>query len=407
MHKVVIIGGGASGMMTACTSASNPLNKVILIEKNEKLGKKVYITGKGRCNVTCDVEPNEFFNNVVSNPKFLYSAINMFSPQELMEFLQNNGLEIKKERGNRIFPASDKASDVTKTFEKLLSKLNVDVRLNTMVKEIISDGQKITGVITDNGQIDCDSVVVCTGGVSYPLTGSTGDGYNFAKQFGHSIVQTMPALVGIDLKGSDFINLQGLSLKNVRLTAKLGQKVVFEDFGEMLFTHFGISGPIVLSCSSKINRLNLNEITIGIDLKPALTKEVLDNRLIREFTENNVKNICTVMRSLVPSSLIDVILIKSNVSLKKNCSQITAEERKRIVDTLKSLNFSVKKLRPIEEAIITAGGVSVKEINPKTMESKLISGLYFAGEVLDVDAFTGGFNLQIAFATAYVAGLNC
>ncbi len=407
MHTVVIVGGGASGMMAACVSASNPLNKVILLEKNEKLGKKVYITGKGRCNITCDVEIGEFFNNVVSNPKFLYSAINTFSPQDLINFLQENGLQTKKERGNRIFPASDKASDVTKTFEKLLNKLKVDVRLNTKVLNIKSDGQKAIGVITDAGQVECDSVVVCTGGISYPLTGSTGDGYNFAKHFGHSIVQTKPALVGIDLKGSDFISLQGLSLKNVKLIAKQGQKVIFEDFGEMLFTHYGISGPIVLSCSSKINRLNLDEVSIYIDLKPALSKQVLDNRLIREFTDNNVKNISTVMRSLLPSSLIEIVLFKSNVSKHKNCSQITLEERKRIVDTLKDLTFSVKKLRPIEEAIITAGGVSVKEINPKTMESKLIKGLYFAGEVLDVDAYTGGFNLQIAFSTGFVAGKNC
>ncbi len=407
MHTVVVIGGGASGLMTACISASNPSNKVILIEKNEKLGKKVYITGKGRCNVTNDVEKNDFFNNVVSNPKFLFSAINSFSPQSMIEFLQNNGLEIKIERGNRVFPASDKASDVTKTFEKLLKKLNVDVRLNTEVLKINSDGQKVTSVITNNGQVECDSVVVCTGGVSYPLTGSTGDGYEFAKQFGHTIIETKPALVGIDLKGSDFISLQGLSLKNVSLTAKLGEKIVYTDFGEMLFTHFGISGPIVLSCSSKINRLNLNEITISIDLKPALSNEVLDNRLIREFSQNNIKNICTVMRSLIPSTLIELVLNKASVSLKKNCSQITAEERKRIVDTLKCLKFSVKKLRPIEEAIVTAGGINVKEINPKTMESKLVTGLYFAGEVLDVDAFTGGFNMQIAFSTGYVAGKNC
>ena len=407
MRRVVVVGGGAAGMMTACMSAKNPSNQVILIEKNEKLGKKVYITGKGRCNVTCDVDKNDFFNNIVSNPKFLFSAINAFSPQSLMEFLSSNGLEIKVERGNRVFPASDKASDVNKTFEKLLKKLNVDVRLNTEVLKINSDGQKVIGVITSAGEISCDSVVICTGGVSYPLTGSTGDGYNFAKQFGHTIVETKPALVGIDLKGSDFINLQGLSLKNVSLTAKLGQKTVYTDFGEMLFTHFGISGPIVLSCSSKINRLNPSEITISIDLKPALTKEVLDNRLIREFTQNNVKNITNVMRSLLPSTLIDIILSKSSVSARKNCSQITAEERKRIVDTLKDFKFAVKKLRPIEEAIVTAGGVSVKEINPKTMESKLVSGLYFAGEVLDVDGFTGGFNLQIAFSTAFVAGNNC
>ncbi len=407
MHTVVVIGGGAAGMMAACTCASNTSNKVILIEKNEKLGKKIYITGKGRCNITCDVDKNDFFNNVVSNSKFLFSAINAFSPQSLMEFLGNNGLEVKIERGNRVFPISDKASDVNKTFEKLLKKLGVDVRLNTEVIKIISDGQKITSVITDVGQVECDSVVVCTGGVSYPLTGSTGDGYNFAKQFGHTIIKTEPGLVGIDLKGSDFISLQGLSLKNVGITAKIGQKVVYTDFGEMLFTHFGVSGPIVLSCSSKINRLKLDEISISIDLKPALSKDVLEKRLIREFSQNNAKNICTVMRSLLPSSLIDIVLSKSNVSLHKNCSQITVQERRCIIDTLKDFVFFVKKLRPIDEAIITAGGVSVKEINPKTMESKLISGLFFAGEVLDVDAFTGGFNLQIAFSTGYVAGKSC
>ena len=407
MRRVVVVGGGAAGMMTACISAKNPSNHVILIEKNEKLGKKVYITGKGRCNVTCNVDKNDFFNNVVSNPKFMFSAINAFSPQSLIEFLNSNGLEVKIERGNRVFPASDKASDVTKTFERLLNKLGVDVRLNTEVLKINSDGQRVVSVLTSAGEIECDSVVVCTGGVSYPLTGSTGDGYTFAKHFGHAIVETKPALVGIDLKGSDFVTLQGLSLKNVSLTAKLGQKIIYSDFGEMLFTHFGISGPIVLSCSSKINRLNLNDIDIYIDLKPALTYEMLNNRLIREFAQNNVKSISTVMRSLLPSSLIDIVLSRSCVSQRKNCSQITAEERKRIVDTLKEIKFSVKKLRPIEEAIVTSGGVSVKEINPKTMESKLLSGLYFAGEVLDVDAFTGGFNLQIAFSTAFVAGNNC
>ena len=405
MRKVIVIGGGAAGLMTALTSAKNG-NQVVLLEKNEKLGKKLYITGKGRCNLTNDVAPLDFFPNVVSNPKFLYGAINLFSPQNTYEFFENLGLPLKVERGNRVFPLSDKASDVTKTLEKALINLGVDIRLNTEVKEIISKDGRIVGVKTDNATIESDSVVVCTGGISYPLTGSTGDGYKFAKAVGHKIVDLRPALVGIELKGDDYASMQGLSLKNVRLSVKASEKTLFSEFGEMLFTHFGVSGPIVLTASSIINRKELNNLALFIDLKPALDEQTLDARLIREFTENGAKNISNVMRSLLPKNLISVVLRQASVKQTKNCSEITQAERLSLVKTLKNLKFLPKKLRPIEEAIVTAGGVDVKEINPKTMESKKVSGLYFAGEVLDVDAFTGGFNLQLAFSTAFVAGNN-
>ena len=405
MKKICIVGGGASGMMAAYTSAKNG-NKVVLIEKNEKLGKKVYITGKGRCNLTCAVDNAEFLNSVVKNPKFLFSAINTFSTKDTINFFESNGLKLKEERGKRIFPFSDKASDVNKTFEYLLKKLNVEIMLNTCVETILVQENSVVGVKTNKEEIFCDAVIICTGGVSYPLTGSTGDGYKFAKINGHTIVEPKSALVGIELKGSDFIDLQGLSLKNVKISAKLNNKTLFSDFGEMLFTHYGISGPIVLSCSSVINNKNTNEIIISLDLKPALDNNTLDNRLIREFKENNTKNISTMMHSIVPKSLIDLILKRANVKQTKNCSEITAFERQSIISTLKKLEFKVSKLRPIEEAIITSGGVSTKEINPKTMESKFIKGMFFAGEVIDVDAFTGGFNLQIAFSTGFLAGLN-
>lgn len=405
MSKVLVVGGGASGMMAACASAKKG-NQVILIEKNEKLGKKIYITGKGRCNLTNASDNTEFLNSVINNPKFLFSAINTLSPKDTIDFFENNGLKLKEERGKRIFPNSDKASDVNKTLEKLLYKLNVEVLLNTSVEKILVEDNKVIGVKTNREEILCNKVIVCTGGVSYPLTGSTGDGYKFAKFNGHNIIEPKPALVGMELKGSDFVNLQGLSLKNVKLSAMRDNKVLYSDFGEMLFTHYGISGPIVLSCSSVINRQNLNDIQIVLDLKPALDNNTLDNRLIREFKESNTKNVSTMMHSIVPKSLIDVILRRACVKQTKNCSEITANERQNIIIALKNLEFKISKLRPIEEAIITSGGVSVKEVNPKTMESKFVKGLFFAGEVLDVDAFTGGFNLQIAFSTGYLAGLN-
>lgn len=406
MHNTVIIGGGAAGMFAAISAAENG-KRVVLLEKNEKLGKKIYITGKGRCNLTNDVLAKDFFSSVVTNPKFLFSCINSFSPQDTIDFFQNRGLQLKTERGNRVFPQSDKASDVTKVLEKEMIKLGVDVRLNTSVVDIEMENGKVTHVTTTTGKIDCDSVIVCTGGISYPLTGSNGDGYSFAKKLGHTITDLRPGLVGIELKGNDFLELQGLSLKNVMLTAKQGENTLYSEFGEALFTHFGISGPIVLSCSSIINKKDLSTIDLYLDLKPALDFSMLDNRLIREFKENNTKELTTTMRALLPKSLIGLVLRQSKVNGGKNCSEITVKERSAIIDTLKNLKFSVKKLRPIEEAIVTSGGVCVNEINPKTMESKKIKGLFFAGEVLDVDAFTGGFNLQVAFSTGYAAGKNC
>lgn len=405
MYKVVVVGGGPAGMMAAYSAAING-NQVILLEKNEKLGKKLYITGKGRCNVTTSVDSREFLNGVVSNSKFLYGAINVFSSKDLMNLLEENGLRLKVERGNRVFPQSDKASDVTKTIEKLLKNLGVDVRLNENVEKIIVDS-KVKGIVSNGVTHECDRVIICTGGISYPLTGSTGDGYKFAKNVGHTIIDLKPSLVGIELNGSDFVELQGVSLKNVSLSAVLDNKTLYTDFGEMMFTHFGVSGPIVLSCSSVINRKNVSNIRLIIDLKPALDEQTLQKRLLNEFKENNVKNLSSVMRSLLPKAMINVVLRQANVNGNKNCSEITVEQRNRIVFALKNLTFMAKKLRSIDEAIVTAGGVCVKEINPKTMESKLISGLFFAGEVLDLDAFTGGYNLQIAWSTGFVAGKNC
>ncbi len=405
MGKVVVVGGGAAGMFAAYASALYG-NETILLEKNEKLGKKIYITGKGRCNLTTTVDKEEFFNSIVRNSKFMFSAMSNLSPDDTFSFFENSGLPLKIERGNRVFPASDKASDVTKTLEKNLISLGVDIRLNTNVESLKVENSVVKGVIANSNLIDCDSVIVCCGGISYPGTGSCGDGYKFAKSVGHNIVDLRPSLVGLELLGADYLEMQGLSLKNVALYVRYNSKKIYEDFGEMLFTHFGVSGPIILSCSSKINRLDLSQVELVIDLKPALDSVTLDNRLIREFKENNSKTIFTMMRSLLPKSLINIVLDRANIRHDKSCSEITAVERQAIINSLKNLTFKPKKLRPIEEAIVTSGGVDVKEINPKTMESKLVKGLFFAGEVLDVDAFTGGFNLQLAFSTGYTAGIN-
>ena len=405
MRNVIVVGGGAAGMIAAYASATNG-NQVVLLEKNEKLGKKLYITGKGRCNLTNNVPVAEFLNNVVNNSKFLYGALNVFSPDDTISFFENNGCKLKTERGNRVFPVSDKSSDVIKTLQNALVSCGVDIRLNTTVLGVkVCDG-KVCCVKTDKGEIVCDSLIICTGGISYPLTGSTGDGYKFAKDVGHSIISPKPSLVGLELKGDGFTCLQGLSLKNVSVSFIADGKEVYRDFGEMLFTHYGISGPIILSASCILNRISAKNILLKIDLKPALDEKVLDNRLIREFDAGKLKSLSTVMRSLLPQSLIDVVLKSASIDSEKRCCDITKTERFNIVSALKNLQFKVKALRPIDEAVVTAGGVSVKEINPKTMESKLIKGLYFAGEVLDVDAFTGGFNIQIAFSTGFIAGNN-
>lgn len=401
--KICVIGGGASGLFAAYGAAING-NEVTLFEKNEKIGKKLYITGKGRCNLTNDVSTTEFMSSVVCNNKFLYSALNHFSPQDTIDFFTTHGLKLKTERGKRVFPYSDKSSDVIKILEKLLIAVGVDIRLNTKVLDISIEDNIINGVFLESGLVSFDKVIICTGGLSYPLTGSTGDGYKFAKKAGHSIVELKPSLVGIELFDDDFISLQGLSLKNVRVNILEENKVFYTDFGEMIFTHFGVSGPIILSSSCFINKKTCNNLSISIDLKPAISYDELDVRLIKELSENNKKSIVNMMANLVPKSLIPVILNRANIDFNKICCNISKKERTSLGKILKNFVFKIKGLRPVEEAIVTSGGVSVKEINPTTMESKLVKGLFFAGEVLDVDAFTGGFNLQIAFSTGYLSG---
>ena len=407
MHTVIIIGGGAAGMFAAYSAASaGRENRVILIEKNEKLGKKLYITGKGRCNLTNNVPVSEFLNNVIGNPKFLYSALTDFSPDDVIKFFENNGCKLKTERGNRVFPVSDKASDITKTLHNALIKSGVEIMLNTKVVGIKTDSGKVLGVQTESELISCDSVIVCTGGLSYPLTGSTGDGYGFAKKVGHKIAALKPSLCGLELVGADYVSAQGLSLKNVAIDIFADGKVVYKDFGEMLFTHYGVSGPIILSASCVINRIKSDNLTLKIDLKPAICENELNDRLLREFESAKLKSVANTMRALLPQSLIGVVLMQASVNEEKRCCDLTKNDRLNLVKSLKNLTFKIKYLRPIDEAIITAGGVSVKEINPKTMESKLVKGLFFAGEVIDVDAFTGGFNIQIAFSTGCAAGKN-
>lgn len=405
MRNVVVIGGGPAGMSAAYFSAQNPDNKVVLIEKNEKLGKKLYISGKGRCNLTNDSIPEDFLKNVVNNHKFLYRAIYGFSPQDTMNFFEENGLTLKVERGNRVFPSSDKASDVTKTLSKLLNKSGVSVKLSEKVVKIKVEEGRVVGVKTDCGYYFADSVIVCTGGISYPLTGSTGDGYIFARENGISVTRLKAALVGLELKNIDG-NLQGLSLKNVRFTVRRGAKVVFSDFGEMLFTHFGISGPIVLSCSSVINGEDFANLEAFIDLKPALSEDVLEKRILKELENFKGKEIFSAVTTLLPKSLVLSVLSYAKIPKNKKCASISALERQKLIDVLKKYPLKLKGLRPIDEAIVTSGGIDVSELNPKTMQSRKVKGLFFAGEVIDVDAFTGGFNIQIAFSTGKLAGEN-
>lgn len=401
--KVAVIGAGASGLMAAYAAAKNG-NSVTVYEKNEKCGKKIYITGKGRCNLTNAVAPQQFLQNVVNNAKFLTGAIYSFAPDDLIQLFSESGLKLKTERGNRVFPESDKASDVTKCLERLCTENGVKFIFNKKVDSISILNSTVSDIIVENTAIPYDKVIVCTGGLSYSLTGSTGDGYKFAEQVGHNIVPPKPALCGLNLKGEYFSELSGLSLKNVGLTVYNNDKKLVNLFGEMLFTHFGVSGPLILTASSLINRLDLNRVRLSLDLKPALTAEQLDDRLLREFSSAPNKSIASVMKNLLPSSLIKEVLSRSGIDSDKKVNSITKRERSSLLTTLKSFDMIVSGLRPMEEAIVTCGGVDVKQINPKTMESKLVRGLYFCGEVLDVDAFTGGFNLQIAFSTGYAAG---
>lgn len=406
MHTVIVIGGGPAGLMAAI-SASKLNKNVILLEKNEKLGKKLYITGKGRCNLSNDVDVNEFLENVVSNKKFLFGAMHSFSSSDTINFFENNGMPIKIERGKRIFPASDKASDVTKTLEKICLKNGVDIRLNQKVKSIKVDNSTVIGVYLENGDyISANSIILATGGVSYPLTGSDGEGHKISKKLGHSITELKPALVGIELNENFYKAVQGLALKNVKLIANYNGKKIFDELGETLFTHFGISGPLVLSVSSLINRLDLKNLDFYLDLKPALDYNTLDQKFIKEFSENSLKTVSVYLKSVLPHSLVDEVIFRAKINKEKKLSNLTTVDRDNLIKTLKRFELSIAKLRPIEEAIVTSGGINVKEINPKTMESKLISGLFFAGEIIDIDAFTGGFNIQIAFSTGHLAGLN-
>lgn len=409
MNKVIVVGGGAAGMMAAISAADSGA-EVILIEKNEKLGKKVYITGKGRCNITNESDVENLLKNVRSNPKFLYSAFYTFDSYRMMDFLEGEGLKLKTERGNRVFPESDKSSDVIKTLKKALEKRKVKIVLNTKVLNIeIKDGI-CHGVIVrsgdKSGSYTADKVIVATGGCSYQSTGSTGDGYRFAKDADIKVTKCYPSLVPFNI-GSDIPKrLQGLSLRNVKVTLSDKGKVLYEELGEMLFTHFGVSGPLVLSASTLASGKDVSQMELSIDLKPALSKEQLDERILRDFSENRNSYFKNSLSRLLPAKMIPVIVELSEIDEKKQVNNITKEERNRLVNLLKRLTFKVESLRGFNEAIITKGGVSVKEINPGTMEAKKVKGLFFAGEVLDLDAVTGGYNLQIAWSTGYLAGME-
>lgn len=436
MSQVIVIGGGAAGMMAAIRAAENG-HQVRLIEQNEKLGKKIYITGKGRCNLTNACDTEELFRNVLRNPKFLYSAFYAFSNWQTIDFFEKNGLKTKTERGERVFPVSDHSSDVITALRKKLEKEKVIIQLNTKVTGILQteylteyfpkegnakktipvrdieraedkteSRRRITGVKLADGRIlSADAVIIATGGFSYQATGSTGDGYRFAKELGHKVTKCVPALVPFETSEEWVRELQGLSLKNVTVTIFKEKKQLYEGFGEMLFTHFGVSGPLLLSASSVVNDdIEKTQLRMYIDLKPALSEQQLDKRILRDFEENPNKSFKNAIQKLFPARLIPIMIYLSGISEEKRVNEVTKEERRSFVQLIKQLPVTLTGLRDFKEAIITRGGVSVKEVNPATMESKLVKGLYFAGEVLDLDALTGGFNLQIAWSTGYLAG---
>ncbi|MBC7765792.1 MAG: NAD(P)/FAD-dependent oxidoreductase [Hyphomonadaceae bacterium] len=406
-NNIVVIGGGPAGMMAAGMAAARGC-QVTLIERNARLGKKLVITGKGRCNLTNNAEIEDMLLNVPTNHTFLYSAFYTFSNADVMSFFENLGVPLKVERGGRVFPVSDKASDILAALQKWLRASGVQIVCGR-VKQISTDGDKVTGVFTYDGQkYVADSVIVATGGKSYPMTGSTGDGYRLVKTLGHTIISPKPALVPIETQDEWVKDLQGLSLKNVTVTLlDQNNKKAYSDFGEMLFTHFGVSGPLILSTSSHISSENIANYRIVIDLKPALTFEQLDARVQRDFDENSRKNFNNGLNMLLPQKIIPVVVQLSGISPYKPIHQITKGERQAFVHLLKNLTIQLKAFRPIDEAIVTKGGVHVAQVNPSTMASKIWQGLFFAGEILDVDAYTGGFNLQIAFSTGVLAGNNC
>ena len=405
MKKVIVIGGGAAGMMAACMAAIEGA-QVTLLEKNEKTGKKIYITGKGRCNLTNACQREEFLENVITNPKFLYSAFAQLDNQAVMNFFEKAGCRLKTERGDRVFPVSDHSSDVIAALNGELKKNRVQVMLHTEVSELLLEEGSIKGVLLSDGKkLHADAVIIATGGRSYESTGSTGDGYRFAKQAGHTIKDLRPSLVPFVVKEEWCKKLQGLSLKNVAVTLKKEKKKIYEGFGEMIFTHFGVSGPLILSASSFYTaKYNGQEVLLTIDLKPAMDREQLDKRILRDFEENAGKQFKNALDKLLPAKLIPVMVELSGIDPHKKTSEVTKKERSRLVELFKELKLTVNGCRGYGEAIITGGGVNVKEIDPKTMGSRLVNGLYFAGEVMDVDALTGGFNLQIAWSTGALAG---
>ena len=407
MSKVVEVGAGAAGMNAALYAAKNG-HKVILIDKNEKLGKKIYITGKGRCNLTNASDMEVIFDNIMSNKKFLYSALYSYDNYRVIDFFEENGMKTKIERGNRVFPVSDHSSDVISTFKKVLKKEGVEILLNTEFKKLIIEDDTVKGVLlVDNTAIMADNVIMATGGLSYPSTGSTGDGIRAAKECGHKTVKCTPALVPFNTKEGWVLALQGLSLKNVSITIYKEKKKLYEDFGEMLFTHFGVSGPMILSASANIKPAMFeDELKMYIDLKPAITQEQLDKRILREFEENKNKAFINSLNKLLPAKMVPVIIDLSDIDPEKKVNEISKEERNRLVNLFKKLPLTITGLRGWNEAIITKGGVNVKDVNPSTMESKIINRLYFCGEMLDVDALTGGYNLQIAWSTGYLAGVS-
>ena len=409
MKKTVIIGGGAAGLMAACAAAEKyGGSAVTVIEKNRRPGRKLMITGKGRCNVTNNCDRDTLISNVPANGRFLFSAFSDFGTADTMEFFEKRGVPLKTERGNRVFPVSDKASDIVDALVNTVRKSGVKI-LTAEAEEILTENSAVTGVRTREGEVfAADSVILATGGMSYPVTGSTGDGYEMAGRLGHTVTPLKASLVPLNVKQGFCSRLSGLSLKNVTLTVYESgrKKPVFSELGEMLFTHFGISGPLVLSASAHMRKMGSAEYVAYIDLKPALDEQKLDSRILRDFEEEKNRNFGNSLDKLLPKSIIPVIISLSGIAPDTKVNQISREQRARLCGVLKALRLDITGFRPIEEAIITGGGISVKEINPSTMESKLVSGLFFAGEIIDADAYTGGFNLQIAFSTGHLAGKN-
>lgn len=437
--KIIVIGGGPAGMMAAIEASQNKKNKVIIIEKMQSLGRKLLITGKGRCNITSSLPIEDFIKNTPGNGRFLYSCYQQFTNEDIIKFLNKEGLQVKEERGNRIFPVTDHSQDVLKCFTRKLKENNVEVLYNTRVKEILvnenyeeqakkineenvkkskkqSKKYEVIGIKTENETILADSVILATGGKSYPLTGSTGDGYKLVEKFGHTITKIKPSLVPLEIYEKDICKeLQGLSLRNIaiKITDLEKNKLLYDDFGEMLFTHFGVSGPTILSSSAHLVRYkNIEEkcknkiVELSIDFKPALSEKKLEARILRDFEELKNKQFKNSLDKLLPQKLIPVIVEQSGISADKKVNEITKEERKTLVKILKDFKLKIKGTRTIDEAIVTSGGIKISEIDPKTMESKLVKNLYFAGEIIDVDSYTGGFNLQIAYSTGFVAGKN-